>query len=215
MSQTAITIANRALVNRLGVKRITAFGENTQSGRVMTQETFEAIRDQELEVNAWRFAATRVQLPASASPPVYGYDYAYTLPSGHLRPLYIHNDEAEYDLIGYTIRASTYGPVSPINRAAFQIVGQTIETDIEPPLDFEYIQVVDNVGLWTSLFRNLVTCALALEVCEALTDSATKFRQMQVQYDDAIRKARQVNAFWRPPRRAHEGLFMRARHYGG
>ena len=82
---SVVDICNRAL-QKLGAESITSLTQNTENARACNS-CFEFLRDAELRAHPWNFAIKRAQLAADLTPPEFGYDLRYQLPSDYLRLL--------------------------------------------------------------------------------------------------------------------------------
>jgi len=148
---------------------------------------WDTTRDAELAAHPWTFAMERVQLPALSTAPLFGWNYAYQLPSDYLTAVEIGDRYVLY-------APDETGPL-------FDLEGQTILTDSGSPLKLRYIKRVKNTGLWPALFVESFACRLAAEVCEALTQSLEKRQAAWKEYGMAISNARRRNAIEKPPQR--------------
>ena len=202
-----VEIANRAL-SKLGEQRITSLDDNTKPARAM-KARFEFLRDAELMAYAWRFAVTRTMLPASTETPAWGYARIFQRPVDDLRPLRINGAYVDYRTLG--VQYETTGIFR--TDQAYQIIGGQIQTNLAAPLEYEYVQKVENTGLWDALFAEAFACRLAVDAAEELTQSGQKAELVMMQYRQAISEARRVNALYAPPRRKPMGSFMESRFY--
>lgn len=200
---SGVDIANRAL-SKLGASRITSLTDNNKGARAMLAR-LEFLRDAELEAHPWRFSIVRTKLPALVDAPVYGFSYQYQRPSDDLRPVMVGDYPINAQTIGVQYSGSGY--VEP----NFEIIGQTIQTNISAPLKYEYISRIDVPGLYPPLFVEALACRMAMDACEELTQSSSKYDRAAAQYKDAIREARRVNALYRPPSSRAPGSFIRSR----
>lgn len=169
-----VDIANRAL-QKLGAERITSLTQDSENARAVNL-CFTAVRDAELRSHPWNFAIKRLQIAADATAPSFGYDNAYTLPSDCLRLLPPDN-------------ATNY------NTLDWQIEGKKILTNESGSLDIRYIKRETDPNQYDSLFVEALSCKLAIELCEQLTQSNSKAQIVRDDYIRAIRDARKLNAF--------------------
>lgn len=95
------TVCNRAL-SRLGDESISALSEGSDSANLCIQHLGEAVGTI-LEGYDWNCLKKRVELAPLAESPVYGFDYAYQLPSDFARLIEVDCDEEEYSVEGNTI----------------------------------------------------------------------------------------------------------------
>jgi hypothetical protein len=111
---------------------------------------------------------------------VYGYNYAYTLPSDCLRLL--KNDHRE--------------DVYPKD---WKVEGRKILSNDSAPLQIRYIRQITDTTFYDATFLELLACRLALEMCEELTQSNSKRQLAAEEYKQALRDARKMNAFENVP----------------
>lgn len=202
-----VEIANRAL-SKLGELRITSLDDASKPARAM-KARFAFLRDAELAAYAWRFAVTRVKLAASVAAPSWGYARIFPRPVGDLRPLRVNGAYVDMRTIGVQFESTGVNNFEQ----AYQIIGGEIHTDLRAPLEYEYVASVANSGLWDQLFAEALACRLAVDAAEELTQSGPKTQVVMMQYDEAIKKARRINALYAPPSRKPSGSFMQARAY--
>lgn len=184
-----VTICNQALV-KVGAARITALTDDTKQARALNA-IYAVKRDAELSANPWTFAIKRAQIPASSTAPAFGWSYAYPLPSDYLALVEVGEDFTYYDSDSgalFSIETDSNGSLA-------------ILTDQTTPLNVRYVYRVTNTGLFTSLFVEALACRLAAEVCEELTQSASKKEALWAEYKRSLREARRLNAIEQPPRK--------------
>lgn len=170
---SVVDICNRGL-QKLGSKRITSLGENSASGRACNA-AYEACRDAELRKHTWNFAVDRATLAADATPPARGRTNAFQLPADYIRlaPKYVEDN---------------------MNTKDWVIEGQKILTNYSAPLDIRYVKKVTDPNLFDPLFREALSCRMAIEMCEELTQSNQKIQVVAAGYKDAVSEAKRVNA---------------------
>lgn len=173
---TKIEICNRAL-QKLGARSINSLTEDSKNARSINL-AFESVKLAELEDHDWSFAIVREQLAEDATAPIFGFLHSYTLPSDFVRLL----DPDELD---------------NSNDLDWQIENGKILTDDSAPLEIRYIKNVTNVSEFTPLFAEVLSCRLAVELCEDITQSNSKMQTAAALYDEALKKAKKSNAFQR------------------
>jgi len=201
-----VDIANRAL-SKLGEARITSLSEASKPARAMNAR-YEHLRDAELEAHPWRFAVTRTTLPKLSAAPSWGYANEYQRPADDLRPLAIGDHAIPVAALGLYYSSSGYDAFSG---APFEIINGNIHTDLGAPLKYEYIARVANSGAFPAQFVEALACRLAVDACEELTQSASKFDRVEAMYREAIKTARRTNMLYRPPSTRPTGPWNRAR----
>lgn len=170
---SVVEICNRAL-QKLGAKRITSITEDSVNARACNT-AYNPLRLAELRSHPWACATKRAQLAVSSDEPLFVKQYQYPLPSDYVRLL--PNDE------GYNLNSNDW-----------QIEAGYIVTDDSDPLNIRYIYDLEDPNIMDALFREALSCRLALELCEELTQSNQKKESLRLDYKDAIREARRVNA---------------------
>ena len=173
-----VDICNRAL-QKLGADRIISLTQNSKEGRACNL-AYEPVRDAELRAHAWNFAIKRRELAADATAPVYGYNYSYTLPSDCLRLLKNDYQEEFYS-------------------KDWKVEGRKILTNESAPLQIRYIARITDTTLYDAIFTEALSCKMAMEMCEDLTQSNTKRQLAADEYKMTIREARKMNAFENVP----------------
>lgn len=184
---SVIEIANAALT-KLGSARITSLTDDVKAAREINAR-FEAVRDDELRAYRWQFALTRTSLAALTTAPAYGWTYQYALPSDCLRVDQVADQFPSAVMDNYITREV----------GDWALEGNVILTNMEAPLKLRYVARITDPNAWDVSFREALACKLAVEVCEALTQSDTKRRQAWQEYQTAITRAVRSNAIERPP----------------
>lgn len=173
MAVSVTEICNRAL-QRLGANTITVItGDSVEA--IECNRCYTMLRNAELRAHTWSFAKARAQLAASSTAPAFGFDNAFPVPSDFLR-LILHKDNLDW-----------------------QIEGSEILTNDGAPLNVHYVRVVENSGLFDPLFDDALSARMAMEMCEKLTQSNSKYNLARQAYLDTITTARRVNAIERSP----------------
>lgn len=170
MPQTIIDCCNSAL-QRVGASTIMSLSDNSPEARACSI-AYDSNRRDEMRRHPWNFAITRAVLAPDAIAPAFDYTYQFTLPTDCLRVL----------------RSDYYG-------SDWVIEGRKILTNYDNPLYLRYIADIIDPTQWDGTFYNVVTGALAIDICERLTQSNTKKELLVKQYQDDVRVARRMNAF--------------------
>lgn len=186
-----VEICNRALQG-LGASRITALDEDSDAGRACNL-AYKPCRDDELRSHPWSFAITRASLAADASDPAFGRENAFQLPSDCLRLLPPYPEDNEWNL-------------------DWLIEGQKVYTDDDSPLKIRYIKRVTDPNVFDPAFREALAARLEIELCEALTQSNTKYDLRERKYQRAISRARRTNAIEGPSSEPPTDPWITVRH---
>lgn len=172
-----VGICNAAL-QKLGADRIASLAENSRNARSCAA-AYERLRQAELRAHPWSFAISREQLAADATAPAFGRARAFPLPSDFLRLLAPY-PEQNLNSLDWVIESHAGA--------------KCVMTNDSAPLNVRYIQDVTDANRMDPLFREVLATAMALDMCEEITQSNTKKAGLKADYKDLIREARRVNA---------------------
>lgn len=170
---SAVDICNLAL-QKLGAGTITSLTQDSTAARACNG-CYEHCKDSELEKHPWRFAISRAELAADGTAPDWGRSNSFALPSDFLR---LMNDYPEDNSLSVD----------------YEIEGRKILSDMDAPLYIRYIKRVTDPNEMHTLFREALACAMAIQMCEALTQSNTKKDSLISDYKNAINEAKRKNA---------------------
>ena len=94
MATSETAIANSALA-KIGAKSILSLDDDSREARLMKQQ-FAPLRDMLLRSHPWNFAIKRLELAASSTAPIFGFDNRFVLPVDYLRVLEIDSEDQEW-----------------------------------------------------------------------------------------------------------------------
>ena len=188
-----VSIANRALT-KLGADRILMLTDESQTARTINS-MYVDVRDAEIRRYTWKFSIKRTSLSALVTPPAWGYKYQYPLPS---------------DYIGL-VQVNEFYSRPRDRKAAWSIEGDSILTDFDAPLKLRYKARIENADLYDPLFVEVLACKLAMEACETLTQSGSKYDAAAQGYKFALSEAARQDALENPPEEFPWGSFLDAR----
>lgn len=183
-SRTAIS--NRALT-KVGAARIIDLTDDTPQARAV-DSMYDIERRALLRGHRWNFAMRRASLPALAEAPTWGFDFQFQLPADCLR----------VDMVGDlyyfpVVRSYVTAPGQP-----WMIEGARIMTDLPAPLVIRY--VADTEEEQDVIFDTALSCKLAIELLETVTQGGTEKRKvLHEEFKMAINEAKRVNAIENPP----------------
>jgi hypothetical protein len=189
-----VSIVNRALV-KLGETTVLLITDNVKQARVMAA-IYDDTRDAELRANRWKFAIKRAQLSALVETPTFGYAYQYELPDDYLALVQVGE---------FYIRTGMK------QRAPWSVEGRRLLTDLAAPLSIRYVSRVQDTAQFDALFVDSLACRLAMEACEALTQSDTKFQRLAAMRDESLKQALRVDAIENPPDELPDGTWLESR----
>lgn len=211
---TAMT--NIALL-RLGANVLTSIND-TAPNAIKVRAVWDYVRDEVLQQRDWRFAKTRYTMVVSATAPLYGYDYAYVLPTNFLRLVKPHgpqtaglnpaaNPPGGYNY-QYYVRASGTGSTVIVNDPPVYPTGYpyiieslpdgtlALFTDYDnttDPLYINYIKKETDATKYTPTFKSCMIYRLAEELATAITESQVKSRDMGAKYREYLYSSEAVN----------------------
>lgn len=185
-----VEIANRAL-QLVGASRIVSLADDSVSARAVNN-CYAVVRRRELRMHPWNFSIKRAALAADATDPAFGPANQYPLPSDFL-----------------CLRARD--PLDELNTKDWKIEGRSILTDDSAPLNIRYTYDVADENQMDGAFREVLAHAVALAICEELTQSNTKKDGLRVDYDLLIREAKRTNAIENVPQEPVEDSWITAR----
>jgi hypothetical protein len=175
-SQTGI--CNRAL-EKLGEQPIVSINDGTKQAQALKRVYQDSLQALLVEF-PWHFAKKRTALPASATKPDWGFNYAYPVPTDFLRLLAIKD-----------------GPVFSIEADAAG--SQAILSDVAAPLNILYLYVVGDPGRLPPHFVEAFSSKLAFDICEDLTQSNTKKDILAQLFAADLAKAKRINGLQKAP----------------
>ena len=189
-----VSIANRALT-KLGADRILLLTDETQAARTINS-MYTDVRDAEIRRYTWKFSIKRTSLSALATPPEWGFDFQYPLPFDYLGLVQVNE---------YYVRSLTD------KNAAWSVEGGNILTNFEAPLKLRYKARIENPAMFDPLFVEVLACKLALEACETLTQSGSKYEAAANGYKFALAEAARQDAIENPPDELPWGSWLDSR----
>lgn len=140
---------------------------------------YEQARDDLLSSHPWNFATQRVQLAQSATAPAFEFDHAYALPSGWLRTISVHDNNAGHGTILYRMEL---------------INGQRAIVTSSDEVWLRYVSQITDANLMTPDFRAALSLAMARNLSIPLASSNTLYELMTRAADRAVAKARSTDA---------------------
>lgn len=177
--------------------------EDTESAR-QAKGVYEQTVRAELENHAWFFAKGQASLAQSAAAPVFKFARAFQVPADFVRLV-----ELQDRWVFSIIRGVDTDPVPP-----YEMQGRSILTDFGAPLRITYLRdLSDDPTLWSPLFAEVVSAALAIALAMPLTKSEGMVSLAEKLYQKALRRAKTANAIQMPPHNIPDGSWITARLY--
>jgi hypothetical protein len=187
---TVVDICNRAL-QQLGAKRISDLDDASPSARACNL-AYPIIRQSELRKRVWNFAIKRAELAADSPAPTWGRQNSFTLPNDWLRLAESYPEQLTNDagVVGVSVAFTAQFT----GQKDWVIEGKKIVTNDEAPLQIRYVADITDTSQWDSIFCEVVSAALAYEICEELTQSNTKKADLLESYKQKVDEARLTNS---------------------
>jgi len=158
MSHDDVSICNSAL-RRIGQAPILSFDDLTETGRLCAL-FFPVERDFILRNYPWNFANKRAILARSATNPVWGFAYAYPLPSDFLR--LVKTDGEPYD--------------------DYKVEGRSIVTDDEV-VKIKYTARIEDAAQFDADFAEMLAVRMSAVLAYPLTENNTLTQNMWALYE--------------------------------
>lgn len=190
MAVSDVAICNLAL-QKLGADRIVTLDQDHPNARDCNA-AYAPTRDKLLRRYAWSFAKSRAELAASATAPAFDYGYAFPLPTDFLRLILPRDNRIDWVIERHAGR-------------------RAILSNDAGPLEIRYVALVTDPTEFDPLFDDALACALAFQICEKITQSNTKKADLVAEMREAIRNARQMNAFEVLPQESDDDPWIQAR----
>jgi len=171
---TEVSICSNAL-RRLGDDPITSLTDDTERAR-LCNAFYIPSRDQVLRSHPWNFAITRATLAKLSDTPAYEYSYQYALPND---PYCLRVLEMQYkDYIFKIEHYASQGRVLLTNESTAKIL---------------YIARVTDTAQFDSMFVDVLTAKLAVDLAYPVTNSVKLQDQMQRLFQQKLSEARSVD----------------------
>ena len=184
---SVVDICNNAL-DKLGHGPITSLSDATKAAN-LCDRNWSLARNKTLRDHPWNFAVKRAATAPLSTAPAWGFSYEHPLPGECLRLLEV------YDL----------------STDEYQLEGRSILSD-DAILYIRYIAEITDPNQYDPTFQDVVAIRLALELCEALTQSNTKKELLWQEYQESLITARKVDAQENPPIALDEDDWIRIRY---
>jgi len=220
MAQSVVDICNSAL-SLVGAASIMSLTDNSKEARICNLQ-YDSNRRDELRKHYWNFAIKRVALAPDAQAPAFDFAYQFTLPSDCLRIVIPNDAYLDWVLEGRKILTNSIrSPYSSnvVNGQPGTVytppggIGTTYTAAApSPQLNLRYVADVTDATQFDSSFYNVSCISLAIDLCEAMTQSNQKKQVLMQQYKDAIVEARTADAFENLPADAPDDAWWLVRY---
>lgn len=169
--------------------------DNTKSGRLCRQ-FYDTSRRAMLEAAPWRCAKKQVELAASATVPLFTYNYAYPLPADWIRSFELPED----GLMRWEI----------MDVAG---VGLCLLTDAGGPLEFTYIYDLQDCTMMQPLLVMTIAADMAVNMALPLSRDMTLKQACMSDREGYLSAARTASAQQASPRQFDSDRLLRSRWY--
>lgn len=187
MADDAVAICNSALI-KLGVEPISTLADNTRQA-ILCNHQYAKSRDKLLYSHPWNFAVKRALLVATATDPVYEFDYEYTLPADCLR-----------------VWETQYGNTEDF----YQVEGSFLYSNYTD-VYIKYIAKITDTTKFSPTFDDLLAIDIAIELEYALVQSNSYKNTLLMERKEILRDARSFDAQENPSYPYQEDVFLNAR----
>lgn len=169
-----VELCNRAL-SQVGGNYITSLSDSQVEARICNLN-YDSLRRTMQETGNFAFAVDRRRWATPlATPPEWGYSYAFNIPSDVFKVIRVRRD-------------SDWRDNSPDAQVDFNQVGNEIHTN-ESVILVTVAMDVSNTNLFSHLFSEAFVARLAAEICIALTDNGAQYQRMYALYEEKMREA--------------------------
>jgi hypothetical protein len=207
---TQTTIINRAL-QLLGYKPVSSINDLDRGARAMNQAYYPVLNST-LRANFWNFSIKRATLAADAeNTPAFGPSFYYNLPGDFV--CLAMPDQIFVYAFGVAVAPTTNSNAQYNDWQIEDNNGTTaIASSMQSPIQIRYVSNAITEGNFDPSFAEAFSANLALETCEALTNSNTKLEAIGKMYEGAIESARKRNAFEMKPIRPPIDTYILSRY---
>lgn len=196
---TNTELVNAAL-RRVGAKRILditdAVGSAGTANDVLTSELNDLLR-----AGVWNFTVTRIKLAQLSVVPVFGWSFAYTLPSDCERVVSVHDNADGTGSVPYKIESIQQVDTSYVN---------VIVSDANT-VYLRYCRIVTDPNLMTASFRQVLILRMAKIFAVGIAKSNPLYQAMDQEEQRAFRKALSTDGIEDYPERLPEGSWAASR----
>lgn len=184
---SVVDVCNKAL-DKLGQGAITSLEDGNKSANLCNRN-WPLIRDEVLRAHPWNFAIKRTVTAPTTDTPAWGFAYAHPIPADSLRLVEVRDHStAEYQIENNVILAN------------------------DTALYIRYVARITDPNTYDAAFVDAVASRLAMEMCEALTQSSTKKRELFEEYNESLIAAKRADGQENPPQQFEEDEWISVRY---
>ena len=175
MFNSETDICNQALAH-LGERRISSLDDDTVSARAC-HLAYDGCRDELLRSHRWNFAQKRAVLVQLEDPPLFGWEFQYSLPADCLRALEVNGSES-----------------GDVVSAPYIIEGRLLLTNAAA-VNLVYTRQTTTVSEFDNLFCEALALKIAVKISETIRGTTGKTTELLSQYQQLVAPlARRVDA---------------------
>lgn len=171
MATSKVSIANGAL-QKMGASRISSLTQDHPNARSMNA-AYDGVRDALLRRYDWTFAIKRASIAKDSTGPVWGDWNRYSKPNDFIRLL---RDDESGEAVDWKIE------------------GLYILSADASPLEIRYLAQIDDPTFYDPIFVDAFSMKLAAETCEEITQSTSKKKGIEEDFDATIAEAKRIGA---------------------
>ena len=163
-----VSICNQA-ISWLGGNSIISLDDATVEAQ-LCNANYELLRDAVMEEGKWTFATQRSELVQSGTPPVFGYEFAFTIPP---------------DVLSVIMATRHQDNKNSTEDFDWRREGQFILCDAARVWIKSIIRVIDP-SRFSAMFNQALASRIAADIAVPLTESTTKEANMWTKYNNAM-----------------------------
>lgn len=190
---TQTDIVNIAL-RRIGANRISSLENDSTKEAIASRDIYDEARRDLLNVHNWNFAIKRVQLTASLTLPVFGWDYAYILPEDFVRLISAHPSNDDDTIVPYKLE--------------FQASDDRVLVSNATQIYLRYVHDLQDPNVMSATFRDTLAWQLARELAAALSKSNAAAEQADNGYRRALSRSKSIDGVEDYPDKMAEGSWI-------
>ncbi len=185
---STVDIVNGGLM-LLGETLIASLTDATQEAR-LASAAWARVRPAVIRAHPWNSTTTRASLSKLSTTPAWGWDYEYQLPADCLGVFDVDTDDSGQ---------------------FWTVEGRKLLSDLDAPLGILYAKDEEDSQVFDPLLVETLAHAMALELCEAITQSNTKRGQLHELLNETMTRAKLADGQESSPRDFDEDDWLLAR----